>query len=107
MRLRLNSSGLFQRARSTGPCSNRTRGPERVILLAETVRRGRQKYRDILQVTDVIHDPRREAPLPKVVFHDPYRFKKRTEVFIAAEGIHTRQFTCCGKQGRKTLLQFS
>uniref|UniRef100_A0A8C9R951 Uncharacterized protein n=1 Tax=Scleropages formosus TaxID=113540 RepID=A0A8C9R951_SCLFO len=40
-----------------------------------------------------------ESPLPKVVFHDPYRFKKRTKVFIAAEGIHTRQFTCCGKQG--------
>ena len=37
-------------------------------------------------VKDVIHDPGRGAPLAKVVFRDPYRFKKRTELFIAAEG---------------------
>uniref|UniRef100_A0A2K5S665 Large ribosomal subunit protein uL2 RNA-binding domain-containing protein n=1 Tax=Cebus imitator TaxID=2715852 RepID=A0A2K5S665_CEBIM len=40
-------------------------------------------------VKDIIHDPGRGAPLAKVVFRDPYRFKKRTELFIAAEGIHT------------------
>ncbi|CAD7682137.1 unnamed protein product [Nyctereutes procyonoides] len=36
--------------------------------------------------------------LAKVVFRDPYRFKKRTELFIATEGIHTGQFgtiVCC------------
>lgn len=31
-------------------------------------------------------------PSRKVVFHDPYRFKKRTEPFVAAEAICLRQF---------------
>ena len=50
---------------------------------------------------DIIHDPGRGAPLAKVVFRDPYRFKKRTELFIAAEGIHTGQFVYCGKKGER------
>lgn len=50
---------------------------------------------------DIIHDPGRGAPLAKVVFRDPYRFKKRTELFIAAEGIHTGQFVYCGKKGKR------
>lgn len=36
-----------------------------------------------------------------MVFRDPYRFKKRTELFIAAEGIHTGQFVYCGKKGKR------
>ncbi|KAI2551884.1 RPL8 isoform 9, partial [Pan troglodytes] len=51
-------------------------------------------------VKDIIHDPGRGAPLAKVVFRDPYRFKKRTELFIAAEGIHTGQFVYCGKKAQ-------
>lgn len=51
-------------------------------------------------VKDVIHDPGRGAPLAKVVFRDPYRFKKRTELFIAAEGIHTGQSGYCGKKAQ-------
>uniref|UniRef100_A0A8I4A5K6 60S ribosomal protein L8 n=1 Tax=Callithrix jacchus TaxID=9483 RepID=A0A8I4A5K6_CALJA len=51
-------------------------------------------------VKDIIHDPGRSAPLAKVVFRDPYRFKKRTELFIAAEGIHTGQFVYCGKKAQ-------
>ncbi|MCI4378409.1 hypothetical protein PGIGA_G00215510 [Pangasianodon gigas] len=51
-------------------------------------------------VKDIIHDPGRGAPLAKVVFRDPYRFKKRTELFIAAEGIHTGQFIFCGKKAQ-------
>lgn len=50
---------------------------------------------------DIIHDPGRGAPLAKVTFRDPYRFKKRTELFIAAEGIHTGQFIYCGKKGKR------
>lgn len=34
-------------------------------------------------VKDIIHDPGRGAPLAKVVFRDPYRYKLRTETFIA------------------------
>lgn len=51
-------------------------------------------------IKDIIHDPGRGAPLAKVAFRDPYRFKKRTELFIAAEGIHTGQFIYCGKKGK-------
>jgi len=38
--------------------------------------------------------------LAKVVFRDPYRYKQRVELFIAAEGMHTGQFLYCGKKGR-------
>jgi hypothetical protein len=34
-------------------------------------------------VKEIIHDPGRGAPLARVVFRDPYRFKLRTETFIA------------------------
>lgn len=40
-------------------------------------------------VKDIIHDPGRGAPLAKVQFRDPYRFKLHTETFIANEGMYT------------------
>jgi large subunit ribosomal protein L8e len=40
-------------------------------------------------VKEIIHDPGRGAPLAKVVFRDPYRYKHRTEYFVAVEGLHT------------------
>uniref|UniRef100_A0A2K6SID5 Uncharacterized protein n=1 Tax=Saimiri boliviensis boliviensis TaxID=39432 RepID=A0A2K6SID5_SAIBB len=45
---------------------------------------------------DIIHDPGRSAPLAKVVFRDPYRFKKQT-------GIHTGQFVYCGKKAQLSI----
>uniref|UniRef100_A0A2K6F330 Large ribosomal subunit protein uL2 n=1 Tax=Propithecus coquereli TaxID=379532 RepID=A0A2K6F330_PROCO len=51
-------------------------------------------------VKDIIHDPGHSAPLAKVVFRNPYQFKKRTELFITAEGIHTGQFVYCGKKAQ-------
>jgi len=53
----------------------------------------------IFSLQDLIHDPGRGAPLAKVVFRDPYRYKQRVELFIAAEGMHTGQFLYCGKKG--------
>lgn len=38
------------------------------------------------------------APLARVQFRDPYRFKTRTETFIATEGMSTGQFVYCGKK---------
>lgn len=38
------------------------------------------------------------APLARVTFRDPYRYKLHTETFIAAEGMHTGQFVYCGKK---------
>nr|XP_039329909.1 60S ribosomal protein L8-like [Saimiri boliviensis boliviensis] len=49
-------------------------------------------------VKDFFHDLGRGAPLAKAVFRNPYRFKKRAELFIAAESIHTGQFVYCGKK---------
>ncbi|KAE8707123.1 60S ribosomal protein L8 [Hibiscus syriacus] len=37
-------------------------------------------------VTEVIHDPGRGAPLARVVFRHPFRYKKQKELFVAAEG---------------------
>ena len=38
------------------------------------------------------------APLARVVFRDPYRYKLRKETFIATEGMHTGAFVYCGKK---------
>merc|ERR1711939_526367 len=48
-------------------------------------------------VKEIIHDPGRGAPLARVVFRDPYRFKLHTETFIANEGMYTGQFIYAGK----------
>lgn len=48
---------------------------------------------------DIIHDPGRGAPLAKVQFRDPYKYKLKNELFIAPEGLHTGQFLYCGKKG--------
>merc|ERR1711904_373242 len=47
-------------------------------------------------VKKIIHDPGRGAPLAEVVFHDPYRFKLKKELMVAAEGVHTGQFIYAG-----------
>jgi large subunit ribosomal protein L8e len=43
------------------------------------------------------------APLARVVFRDPYRYKLRTETFIATEGMHTGAFVYCGKKATLTV----
>ncbi|KFK31043.1 hypothetical protein AALP_AA6G060500 [Arabis alpina] len=37
-------------------------------------------------VTEIIHDPGRGAPLARVAFRHPFRYKKQKELFVAAEG---------------------
>eukprot|EP01023_Acetabularia_acetabulum_P061357 TRINITY_DN740_c1_g1_i1.p1 TRINITY_DN740_c1_g1~~TRINITY_DN740_c1_g1_i1.p1 ORF type:complete len:258 (+),score=58.01 TRINITY_DN740_c1_g1_i1:104-877(+) len=49
-------------------------------------------------ITDIIHDPGRGAPLARVKFRDPVRYKLRKELFIAAEGAYTGQYIYCGKK---------
>jgi len=51
-------------------------------------------------VKEIIHDPGRGAPLARVVFRDPYRYKLRSEYFIAPEGLHTGQHVFCGKRAQ-------
>merc|ERR1712146_282815 len=49
-------------------------------------------------VREIIHDPGRGAPLARVVFRDPYRYRLQKETFVCAEGMHTGQFIYCGKK---------
>ncbi|WZZ00910.1 hypothetical protein YC2023_073238 [Brassica napus] len=49
-------------------------------------------------VTEIIHDPGRGAPLARVAFRHPFRYKKQKELFVAAEGMYTGQFLYCGKK---------
>jgi large subunit ribosomal protein L8e len=51
-------------------------------------------------VKDIIHDAGRGAPLAKVVFRDTYRYKQRTEHFVAVEGMYTGQFIYAGSKGK-------
>ncbi|KAL6926220.1 60S ribosomal protein L2 [Hanseniaspora valbyensis] len=48
-------------------------------------------------VKSIIHDSGRGAPLAKVAFRDPYKYKIREEIFIANEGVYTGQFISAGK----------
>merc|ERR1712037_559129 len=54
-------------------------------------------------VKDIIHDPGRGAPLAIVHFRDPYKYKVRKELFIAAEGMYSGQFVYAGKKAQLTI----
>jgi len=54
-------------------------------------------------VREIVHDPGRGAPLAKVVFKHPYRYRHVTETFIAPEGLYTGQFIYCGKKAALTI----
>lgn len=49
-------------------------------------------------VKSILHDPGRGAPLAVVQFRDPYKYRLKKELFIAAEGMHTGQFLYCGRR---------
>merc|ERR1711903_342657 len=49
-------------------------------------------------VRELIHDPGRGAPLARVQFNSPYKFKKVTQQWTATEGTYTGQFIYCGKR---------
>jgi len=55
-------------------------------------------------VKEIIHDPGRGAPLARVVFRDPYRYKHRTEYFVAVEGLYTGQYIYAGSKGKLSLF---
>nr|AEE63014.1 unknown [Dendroctonus ponderosae] len=48
-------------------------------------------------VKDIIHDPGRGAPLAKIVFRNPYKFKMDKELMVAVEGLSTVQLVYFGK----------
>jgi len=49
-------------------------------------------------VKEIIHDPGRGAPLAKIQFKDPYRFKRVQATICAPEGLYTGQFIFAGKK---------
>lgn len=51
-------------------------------------------------MTDFVHDPGRGAPLARVEFRDPYRYRTCKELFLAVEGMHTGQFVYTGKKAQ-------
>jgi len=51
-------------------------------------------------VREIIHDPGRGAPLARVVFRHPYRYRKVEQNFVCAEGLFTGQFIYCGKKAQ-------
>lgn len=54
-------------------------------------------------IKEIIHDPGRGAPLARVVFRHPYKFKQVKETFIANEGMYTGQFVYAGKNASLTV----
>jgi len=49
-------------------------------------------------VKEIIHDPGRGAPLARVVFRHPYKFKTVSQNFVAVEGLYSGQFVYCGRK---------
>jgi len=51
-------------------------------------------------VRELIHDPGRGAPVVRVQFNNPYKYKKDTYQWTATEGSYTGQFIYCGKKAQ-------
>ena len=51
-------------------------------------------------VKEIIHDPGRGAPLARVAFRHPYKYKTQKELFIAPEGLYSGQFVYCGRKAK-------
>lgn len=49
-------------------------------------------------VREILHDSGRGAPLARITFRDPYRFKLQKELMVAAEGMYTGMFIYAGKK---------
>ncbi|KAG9510205.1 60S ribosomal protein L8 [Fragariocoptes setiger] len=49
-------------------------------------------------IKEIIHDPGRGAPLARVDFRDPYKYRHNKELFLAAEGMYSGQFIYCGRR---------
>jgi len=72
------------------------------------LRKGAAKYRSLDYaerhgymkgvVKDIVHDSGRGAPLAKIQFQDPYKYRKRMETMVAVEGLSTGQSVYCGKK---------
>lgn len=51
-------------------------------------------------IKGIVHDSGRGAPLAKVAFRDPYRYKQNNEYFLAVEGMYSGQYVYCGAKAQ-------
>merc|ERR1711934_1281995 len=54
-------------------------------------------------VKEIVHDPGRGAPLARVHFRHPYKYKLQKELFVAAEGMYSGQFVYCGNKAKLSI----
>ena len=54
-------------------------------------------------VTEILHDPGRGAPLAKITFRNPYKFKVDHELMVAVEGMFAGQKINAGKKAQLTI----
>ena len=55
-------------------------------------------------VKEIVHDSGRGAPMARIVFRNPYKFRLDKELMVAAEGIYSGQFIYCGKKGERWVV---
>jgi len=54
-------------------------------------------------VKEIIHDTGRGAPLVRVAYRHPYKYKTEKALFVATEGMYTGQFIYSGKKAQLTV----
>lgn len=54
-------------------------------------------------IKEIAHDPGRGAPLARVEFRNPYKYKRVKELFVAAEGMFTGQAVYCGAKAKLSI----
>jgi len=54
-------------------------------------------------VKAIVHDSGRGAPLARIEFRNPYKYKVDKELMVAAEGLYTGQFIYCGAKANLTI----
>ncbi|TXG55305.1 hypothetical protein EZV62_020561 [Acer yangbiense] len=52
----------------------------------------------LIEPISLMKSQQQGAPLARVTFHHPFRYKHQKELFVAAEGMYTGQFVYCGKK---------
>eukprot|EP01084_Bolivina_argentea_P216927 368414_1 len=90
---RKGAGGIFQ------AFSKHRKGATKLRALDYSERRGYVKG----VVKEIIHDSGRGAPMVKVHFRNPYKFKTDKELMVAAEGMYSGQFVYCGKKAELTV----
>ncbi|KAH0911828.1 hypothetical protein HID58_035149, partial [Brassica napus] len=77
------------------PCGE---GRRKLRLVMGRVIRAQLRSLEYGERNGYLKDPGRGAPLARVDFRHPIRYKKQKELFVAAEGMYTGHFLYCGKK---------